>query len=54
VIVLSGRVEPALGGPLLALLGNDAGGVGAVAKRYLQHFLGRRHFEVQGDGELFH
>ena len=32
MIVLAGGVEPALGGPLLALLGDDAGGVGAVAR----------------------
>ena len=54
VIVLAGGVEPALGGPLLALLGDDAGGVRAVAKRDLEHLLGRRHFEVERDGEPRH
>ena len=50
VIVLAGGVEAALGGALLALLGDDAGGVGAVAERDLEHLLGRRHLEVERDG----
>ena len=54
VIVLARRVEPALGGPLLALLGDEAGGVGPVAKRDLEHLLGRRHLEVEGDGQPGH
>ena len=39
VIVLAGGVEPALGRPLLALLGHDAGGVRAVAQRDADHLL---------------
>jgi len=54
VIVLAGGVEPALGGPLLALFGDDAGGMGAVGKRDFEHLLGRRHFEVERDFEAFH
>ena len=50
MVVLPGGVEPALGGPLLALLGDDAGGVRAVAQRDLEHLLGRRHLEVERDG----
>ena len=48
------RVEPALGGPFLALFRDDAGGVGAVGERDRQHFGGRRHFQVQGQGDLGH
>ena len=54
LIVLPGRVEAAFGGPLLALFGDDAGGVGAVGQRDFEHFLGRRHFEVQRDFEPGH
>ncbi len=43
VVVLTGGVEPALGGPLLALLRHDAGGVRPVAQRDADHLLGRRH-----------
>ncbi len=52
VIVLPRRVEAALGRPFFPFLGHDAGGVRAVAKRDLQHLLGRRHFEVERNGEL--
>ena len=45
--MLAGGVEPAFGGALLAPFGDDAGGVRLVAQRDLQHFLGRRHFEVE-------
>ena len=54
LIVLAGGVEAALGGALLALLGDDAGGVRAVGERDAEHLLGRRHFEVQRDFELRH
>ena len=54
VIVLAGGVEAALGGALLAPLGDDAGGVRLVAKRDLQHLLGRRHLEVQRQVDLGH
>ena len=49
VIVLADRVEPALGRPLLALLGHDAGRVGFVPERDRHHLLGRRHLEVERD-----
>ena len=54
VIVLAGGVEPALGGALLALLGDDAGGVRAMGERDREHLLGRRHFEVQRQVDLGH
>ena len=54
MIVLAGGVEAALGGPFLALLGDEAGGVGAMAKRDLEHLLGRRHLEVEGNGQPRH
>ena len=54
VIVLPRGVEPALGGALLALLGDDAGGVRLMAKRDGEHLLGRRHFEVQRQVDLGH
>ena len=54
VIVLAGGVEPALGGPLLALFGDDAGGVRAVGEGDRQHLLGRRHLEVQRQVDLGH
>ena len=52
--MLAGGVEAALGGPLLALLGDDAGGVRAVGERDGEHLLGRRHFEVERDFERGH
>jgi len=54
VVVLAGRVEPALGRPFLALLGHDAGGMGAVAQRDADHLLGRGHLEVERHLELAH
>ena len=48
--MLARRVEPALGRPLLALLGHDAGGVRAVAERDIDHLLGRRHLEIERFG----
>ena len=54
MVVLPGGVEAALGGALLALLGDDAGGVRAVGERDRQHLLGRRHFQVERDFELRH
>ena len=54
VVVLPGGVQPALGGALLALFGDNAGGVRAVRQRDLQHLLGRRHLEVQRQVDLGH
>ena len=54
MVVLPGGVEPALGRALLALLGDDAGGVRAVAQRDREHLLGRRHLEVQRQVDLGH
>ena len=54
VIVLAGGVEAALGRPLLALLGHDAGGMRPVAQRDGDHLLGRRHLEVERHLELAH
>ena len=54
MIVLPGGVEAALGGALLALFGDDAGGVGPVGERDREHFLGRRHLEVQRQVDLGH
>ena len=51
---LPGGIEPALGGPLLALFGDDAGGVRAVGERDRQHLLGRRHLQVQRQVDLGH
>ena len=47
--MLPGGVEPALGGPLLALLGDDARGMRTVAQRDRQHLVGRRHLQVERD-----
>ena len=47
MVVLAGGVEPALGRALLALFGDDAGGVRRMAQRNRQHLVGRRHFEVE-------
>ena len=52
--VLARGVEPALGRALLALLGDDAGGVGLVGERDGEHFLGRGHLEVQRQVDLGH
>ncbi len=52
--MLPRRVEPAFGGAFLALLGDDAGGVRAVLESDCEHFLGRRHFEVQREVDLGH
>ena len=54
MIVLAGCVEPTFGRALLAPLGDDAGGVGPVAKSDLEHLLGRCHLEVQRQVDLGH
>ena len=54
MIVLAGGVEPALGGALLALFGDDAGGVRRWRSAIAEHLLGRRHFEVQRQVDLGH
>ena len=46
-VVLPGGIEPALGRPLLAPFGDDAGGVRHMAQRDGEHLVGRRHFEVE-------
>ncbi len=45
-VVLAGGIQPAFGGAFGAAFRNDAGGVGLVGQRDGQHFIGRRHFEV--------
>ena len=40
-------VQPALGRALLALFRHDAGGMRPVAQRDVQHFLRRRHFQIE-------
>jgi len=45
--VRSGRIEPAFGGALAALFRNDAGGVRPGFQRDRQHFVSRRHFQVE-------
>ena len=52
--MLPGRVESALGGALLALLGHDARGVRFMPQRDCEHLLGRRHLEVQRQADLGH
>src|SRR5206468_1492015 len=54
MIVLARGVETAFGRALLALLGDDAGGVRAVLERDREHFLRRRHFEVQRQVDFGH
>ena len=53
-VVMPVRVEAALGGPLLALFGDDAGRVRTMAEGYLEHLVGRRHFEVQRQLDRLH
>ena len=53
-IELAGGVEPALGGALLTLFGDDAGGVRPMRQRDRQHLLGRRHFQVQRQVDFGH
>ena len=52
LIIVSCCVEPAFGRALLALFGDDARGVRAVAQRDRQHLGGRRHFEIERDRQL--
>ncbi len=40
---------PAFGGALLALLRHDAGGMRLGAQRDGQHFVRRRHFQIEGN-----
>ena len=42
------RVQPALGRSFLAFFRHDTGRVRRVAQGDIQHFVGRRHFQVQG------
>ena len=54
MIVEAGRVEPALGGALLAPLGDDAGRVRLMRQSDRKHLLGRRHLEIQRQVDLVH
>ncbi len=45
-------IEAALGGPLLALLGHEAGGVRAQPSGQADHLRGRRHLEVERHEDL--
>ena len=47
LIVLAGGVEPAFGGALGALFRHQADRVRRGLERDLEHFLGRRHFEIE-------
>lgn len=47
-------IQPALGGALLALFGNDARSVWTVAQRDLEHFLGRGHLQIDRQGRPRH
>jgi hypothetical protein len=52
--MLTSSVEPAFGGTLFPLFRHDAGGMWFVSQRYRQHFLGRRHFEIQRQIDRMH
>ena len=41
-------IQTAFGGAFLAFFGDDAGCIRRMGQRDGQHFLGRRHFEIQG------
>ena len=51
-VLLARHLEPALGGALLAPLGNDADRVRPVAQRDRLHLVGRGHLEVEGQRQL--
>ena len=40
-------IQPAFGGPFGTSLGNDAGRVRAMTQRDTEHFVGRRHLQVE-------
>ena len=48
---LPGGVDPALGRPLLALLGHDARRVRTVLQRDREHLVGRGHLQVERHGQ---
>ena len=50
----AGGVQPAFGGPLLAIFRHDAGGMRFVAQGDRQHLVGRRHFQIERDRERVH
>ena len=52
VIGVRGHVEAPFGGQLLALFRHQAGGVGPVPERDLQHFRRCRHLEIEGQVDL--
>ena len=45
------RVDPALGRAFLALFGDDARRVRAVLQRDREHFVGRRHLQIERHGQ---
>ena len=49
--MLARCIDAAFGGALLALLRHDAGGMRPGLERDLQHLVGRRHFQVQRNGQ---
>ena len=49
--MLARRVDAAFSGALLALFRHDAGGMRPGLERDLQHLIGRRHFQVQRNGQ---
>ena len=51
-VVLARRVDAAFGRALLALFGNDAGGMRRCAQRDREHFVRRRHFEIERQIDL--
>ena len=53
-VLLARDLEAALGGALLAALGDDADGVRPVAERDRLHLGGRGHLEVQGQRQRGH
>ena len=53
-VLLLRHLQTALGGALLALFGDDAHGVGAVAQRDGLHLVGGGHLEVQRHRERAH
>jgi hypothetical protein len=50
-IVLAHRIDAALGGALLALFRHDAGGMGPMLQGNRRHLVGRRHFQIERNGQ---
>jgi hypothetical protein len=51
-LMLAGHVEAAFGCAFFAPLGHETGGVRGGGNSDAHHFLGRRHFEIEGLGEF--